>query len=329
MSFTNLGLNLTAMSVIDTWFYLKQAVLRNANDINLLENSTTSQNNFIQSYPWKLFPSNKLLTWTPELNKSFDDQVLSETDGAKDECDPSFDPLFNFNSRINKFGVLKSSSSSISLDSLSCYSVESGEETNTDESESSLNSLFEDDCSEDSVLFKNLKNSSRSITDSTCMEIRSLETRSVKNRSWNEQINYLATDEEWDDHINELAEEFEKEFEFDSECKRFEETLTRISAAFDCDEEEEEEMNIGEFEEISLSQEDGSDESFNSLFDDEESMINEIDNSNNSEEIIKDLKTQSNDYKLSDEEKEGNRLLSLYRQTRAIRKNPHLSHLFY
>ncbi|EGG05428.1 uncharacterized protein MELLADRAFT_107665 [Melampsora larici-populina 98AG31] len=338
MSFINLGLNLAASSSVDVWFHLKQAVLQSACTAKSNEHSTIQQNNVMESYPFKLFPSNKLLTWAPETvidNASSDDQILMDTNHVEEYCDTLFDCLLDCHNSIIEIEGLKSPSSSASLNSLSCYSCESEEdEANYHECESSFSSLFEEDCIDHSIILKPVATSSFSISEPNHTDIPAseetllLEPISLKNRSWNEQINHLATDEEWDEHIDELAKEFEKEMGFDSETEflSFDSTITRISAAFDC---KEEEVDNGDLEDIFLSprsfDEEEFEQSFDSLFDGEDSMIIEIENSDNSQQTIKE---SNNDFKQTEQEKHEYQLLSLHRHARAIRKNPHLFHLF-
>ncbi|EGG08691.1 uncharacterized protein MELLADRAFT_61726 [Melampsora larici-populina 98AG31] len=331
MSLTNLGLNLAAMSSVDTWFHLKRAILRNALNTKITGDSSIRQDDVVLSYPFKLFPSDKLLTWTPQTLveiTSSDDQLPLVTDNSGENCDTGFNSLYRDHGTV-EIQLLRSPASLVSLDSLSCYSCDSQEEINN-ESESSFNSLFEDDSIENPLIYQKVDSvSTPNPTDILLAERKSLlEPISFKNLSWNEQINHLATDEEWDDHIDELAKEFEKEMGFDSdiECLSFDQTITRISAGFDCEEEEGED---GEFEDVLLSpvssEAEEADQSFNSLFDGEDSMMNELEISVENQETIQE---SGNVFKLTEEEKQEYQLLSLRRHARAIRRNPHLFHLF-
>ncbi|EGG05385.1 uncharacterized protein MELLADRAFT_107664 [Melampsora larici-populina 98AG31] len=333
MSFTNLGLNLAALSSVDTWFHLKRVILQSARNTKSSEDVLIRQSDNIPSYPFKLFPSDKLLTWTPQtvVEITFsDDQLSSGTVNSEENYDTAFNSLNREHGTI-AIELLTSPASSVSLESLSCYSSDSQEEINN-ESESSFDSLFEDDSIENSSIYQNV-NSVRTPnpTDTVLAEEKALlEPISLENQSWNERINYLATDEEWDDHIDKLAKEFEKEMGFDSEteteCLSFDNNMTRISAAFDCDKEE---VEDGEFEDIFLSPECSEGEevnrSFDSLFDGEDSMMDEFEDSVESQETSQEF---NNIFKISEEEKQEYQLLSLQRHARAIRRNPHLFHLF-
>ncbi|KAH9818865.1 hypothetical protein DFH28DRAFT_1123212 [Melampsora americana] len=140
---TPLDSDIVEKSAEEPWFYMEQAVFQYA--------QYTSQKDDIELYPSELFPSNKLLISTPQLvtehTSHVDGRVASinsGTDNWGDYCDASsFNSSFDGDGIIIEIEVFNSPSSSRSLKSLSCYSSES-EETNSNGSESTFDSLFED-----------------------------------------------------------------------------------------------------------------------------------------------------------------------------------------
>ncbi|KAH9818869.1 hypothetical protein DFH28DRAFT_1123216 [Melampsora americana] len=202
MSLKNLEFNLLLTSFLNTYFYLKQFILRIILNFKSLDDLKTKENNLIQSYLSKLFSSGKLLTWTLKSigkNKSSDDQVLSETDRSKIDDDTYFDPC----GEDYEFNDLKSSTSnSISSESLTSYSIESEvEEIKTNEFDFNLNSLFEQNPSESQPI-QSLNKNFKTLNFKTDGRFEEMEKKMTMNSlmiNQDEKEEFFEVEESWDD----------------------------------------------------------------------------------------------------------------------------------
>ncbi|EGG05337.1 uncharacterized protein MELLADRAFT_107572 [Melampsora larici-populina 98AG31] len=365
MPFLSLGLNLAANSVVEPFFYLKQAVRLNAqNTIKSMDASTIQDQvsspffsldkgpafltsllpchqDVIKSYPFELFPSNKLLTWTPQsvvetaISHNISAVMDLDNDTVEDR-DTLIDTLTDGDESM--VTIEGSPASSPSVQSVSCYSCGSEEERNSNGSDSSFSTLFQEDSIDNSVndMSQKLVTSPLYVSVPHHKAIVALTNEPLakpivsQSCPWQEEIDQLFTDEEWDDYINELAEDLERDFQCDFEFSSDNESISRPADVVECNKGEVEARHIDGF--ISSpcihSKVDDSDKSFDNLLDGESSM-HESEVLDEIEQTSKGSNTQSYIIKLRDQEVPKIELTSDERHARVLRLNPHLSHLFY
>lgn len=318
MSFTTVGLNLAAISMVEPLFYVKQAVRFNAQSTpKSPEDPTIQHQDVIKLYSFDFFPSNKLLTWAPQLVS--EPVVMNLDNDTAGKCDTLINAPSDSDESMISIEVFTSPASSPSAQSVSCYSCESEEERNSNASESSFSSFLEEDSINHSVMSQNLVTLPLSVSlphhKPTVASTNELLPEPIvsQNCSWQEEINHLSTDEEWGDYINELAEELERDF--------------RCNFEFLSNEGEVKARHVKGSISSSRRQSEDFDKFFDSLFDDDSSIL-ESEDLDEIEQIAEGRNTQPDIIKLSDQEVPRCSLTSAERHARALQLNPHLSHLF-
>ncbi|KAH9818901.1 hypothetical protein DFH28DRAFT_1080718 [Melampsora americana] len=330
MIFTSLGLNLAALS--------QTVCLNDQNTTKTVEDSTIQTQDIIKSYPFDLFPSNKLLTWAPQLDietlSLTDDHILAVMDLdhlTSENCHIKINALSDGEKSLVTIEVAISPVSSPSAQSVSCYSCESEEEMNSNESDSSLSSILEEDSIHKPIVSQKLLTSPFSISTPHHNVIVAstndllAEPITLKDRSSKQEPNHLSTNQEWDDYINELAEALEREFRCDFEFSSHQEIIRRAADVIEDHEEEVEARDVlGSRSSPSRHlQPDHFD--LDTLFESERKIYES--------EFTDEIEPRTEEFnhpsdRIFDQEVTKNSLRSSKRYASVLRLNPHLSHLF-